>query len=76
MPTKQIKNAFVNIVDLLVDLDLCPSKSEARRLVEQGGISINKEKVMDPTFIIEESFKDGSLVLQKGKKVFVKVELN
>ena len=76
MPSKVINDANINIVDLLVLLELCPSKSEARRLVIQGGVSINKEKVVDPTFIISNSFQDGKLILQKGKKVFVKVELN
>ena len=76
MPTKSINDSNINIVDLLVELELCPSKSEARRLVIQGGVSINKEKVFDPTFIISNSFQDGKLILQKGKKVFVKVELN
>jgi len=76
MPTKQINDANINIVDLLVLLELCPSKSEARRLVSQGGVSINKEKITDPAFNVVESFNDNSLILQKGKKVFVKVELN
>ena len=76
MPTKQINVANINIVDLLVELELCPSKSEARRLVIQGGVSINKEKIVDPSFIIANSFVDGKLILQKGKKIFVKVELN
>jgi len=75
MPTKQISDANINIVDLLVELELCPSKSEARRLVIQGGVSINKEKVLDPQFNISESFEDNILILQKGKKNFVKVEL-
>lgn len=75
MPTKQISDANINIVDLLVELDLCPSKSEARRLVMQGGISINKEKVIDPAFNVKESFDNNVLILQKGKKTFVKVEL-
>jgi len=75
MPTKQISDANINIVDLLVELELCPSKSEARRLVMQGGVSINKEKVIDPAFLITNSFDENVLILQKGKKTFVKVEL-
>ena len=41
----------------------------------QGGISINKEKILDPELIISSLFKDNSLILQKGKKVFIKVNL-
>ena len=64
----------INILDLLFETNLVSSKSEARRLVEQNGISINQIKVTDVNRIIEESdFKDGFIVVQKGKKVFLKV---
>lgn len=66
----------INILELLVETNLVSSKSEARRLVEQNGISINQIKVTDVNRIIEESdFKDGFIVIQKGKKIFLKVEL-
>ena len=65
----------INILDLLFETNLVSSKSEARRLVEQNGISINQIKVTDFNRIIEESdFKDGFIVIQKGKKVFLKVD--
>lgn len=60
-----------NILELLVDVQLAPSKSEARRLVEQGGITINNERVTDVKMTIEED----TVVIQKGKKVFKKVTL-
>ena len=51
-----------------------PSKSEARRMVEQNAISINGDKVNDPKVIIDSSFiKDGGILVQKGKKQFKKV---
>ena len=66
----------INILDLLVETNLVSSKSEARRLVEQNGISINQTKENDVNRIINElDFKDGFIVIQKGKKVFLKVEL-
>jgi len=66
----------INILDLLVETSLVSSKSEARRLVEQNGISINQIKENDANRIINESdFKDGFIIIQKGKKVFFKVEL-
>lgn len=68
MPTVEVTDA--NIVNLLVEAKLCPSKSEARRLVIQGGILINDEKIVDPSFEIV-----GDVVLRKGKKNIYKVIL-
>ena len=66
----------INILDLLFETNLVSSKSEARRLVEQNGISINQIKVTDVNRIIEEpDFKDGFIVVQKGKKVFLKIKI-
>ena len=66
----------INILELLVETNLVSSKSEARRLVEQNGISINQTKESDVNRIIDEpDFKDGFIVIQKGKKIFLKVEL-
>lgn len=71
---KDIENK--NILDLLVLTDIASSKSEARRLVTQGGISLNKEKVLEPNTIIDKTlFNDNSLIIQKGKKTFLKVNL-
>ena len=65
-----------NILDLLVLSKIAPSKSEARRLVQGNGISINGEKVSDVNMIIDEKlFKDNSLVISKGKKTHIKVNL-
>ena len=58
------------IVDLLVATQLCSSKSEARRLVEQGGVSVDNEKVANPSQIIE--IKE-QVIIKKGKKTFLKV---
>lgn len=70
MPTIKVEFDEMNILDLLVSTKLAPSKSEARRLVEQGGIKVNNEKVEDPNFIV----KIDNLVVSKGKKVIIKVE--
>ena len=58
------------IVDLLVLTQLCSSKSEARRLVEQGGVSVDNEKVANPSQVIE--IKE-QVIIKKGKKTFLKV---
>ena len=69
-------NLPITLIDLLLELNLVSSKSEARRLIEQNSISINQIKENDVNRIIDASdFKDGFIVIQKGKKVFLKVEL-
>lgn len=70
------KNLNKNIIDFLVDIKFLTSKSEAKRLVAQNGLRLNKELLTDPSKIITESdFKDKSILLQKGKKTFLKVVL-
>lgn len=60
----------INILDLLVESNIAPSKSEARRLVTQNGIKINNEVESDPNKQIE---KQEFVTIQKGKKTFLKV---
>ncbi len=77
MPTTEVDTLEgKGILDLLVETKLLPSKGEARRLVQQGGVSVNDEKVTDPTMILDNSFvgEDG-LIIKKGKKVFHRVIL-
>ena len=59
-----------NICELLVLTGLCASKSEARRLVEQGGVSVDDNKITNPNEIINI---DKSIKIKKGKKTFLKV---
>ncbi len=59
-----------NIVQLLVDTKLAPSKGEARRLVEQGGISVNNEKISDPKTEIQ---LNESKIIKVGKRKFLKL---
>lgn len=68
MPTIEV-NGVKNILDVMVAAELAPSKSEARRLVEQGGVSIDSEKITDVKYEIEKE----EVVIQKGKKKIVKV---
>ncbi len=69
MPTVKVDNNEYNILDLLVVTGLAPSKSEARRNVEQGGVKINNEQVLDTTKVIAIN----DTILQKGKKNIIKV---
>ena len=60
----------IGILEVLVKTKLAPSRSEARRLVQQGGISVNEEKIADPNAQLSI---DGEIVVKKGKKIFHKV---
>jgi tyrosyl-tRNA synthetase len=78
MPTIELSMSMlandINIVDLLLESLIVPSKSEGRRLIEQGGISVNQEKVIDSTKkITEDDLNDNYLVIQKGKKSYTKI---
>ena len=62
------------LVSLLAELKLAESNGDARRTIEQGGVSVNGEKVTDPKkFITTADFQDGVLLLQKGKKKYHKI---
>ena len=66
----------ISLIDLLFELKLVDSKSEARRLISQNGISVNqiKENNIDKIITMDD-FKDGFILIQKCKKVFLKVEI-
>jgi tyrosyl-tRNA synthetase len=64
--------AAVKLVDLLVQVDLAPSKAEARRLIQQGGVRLNGERVGDATHQINPA-QTREVQLQVGKLKFLKV---
>ncbi|NLZ46020.1 MAG: tyrosine--tRNA ligase [Clostridiales bacterium] len=66
----ELADSKMDILDLLVRVSLVPSKSEGRRLVVQGGISVDDKKITDPNALIEIT---SSVVIKKGKKIFHKV---
>ena len=81
MPTTELTNddfggGSIDVLTLLVRCGLAASKGEARRLVQQGGVSVNDEKVaaIETTFGCEQFTGDG-VVIKKGKKVFHKAVL-
>ena len=79
MPTVELSSADfadgdMDILSLLVKTELAPSRSDARRAVEQGGVSVADEKVTDiKTSYNADSFGADGLVVKRGKKKFVKV---
>ena len=73
---KNILNENLDVLSFLVNIKLLPSKSEARRMVEQNGIKFNSEKMNDTKHIMnEQDFINNELVIQKGKKQFLKIIL-
>ena len=65
-----------DILTLLVDAELAKSRGEARRLVQQNGVSVNGDKVteIDATFTTDDYNEDGVILIKKGKKVFHQVK--
>ena len=67
----------VNILDLLLEVNLIPSKGEGRRLIQQNGLSVNNEKVKDIATTIDGSyFENGEMIVKKGKKTFLKITID
>ena len=78
MPTTELdslEGESEAILNLLVIAGLVASKGEGRRLIEQGGISVNGEKVTDPNLLISASTLKEGIKVKKGKKVFHKIIL-
>ncbi len=81
MPTTQIldddfMDGKLAVTDLLVKTGLAPSKGEARRLIQQGGIAIDDHKVSDiGANVTKADFKEGQMIVKKGKKIFHKATL-
>ena len=80
MPTtaltaEDLRDGAIDILSILVKAELVPSRSEARRAVEQGGVTVNNEKVTDTRKLYTQAeLKDG-LVVRRGKKAFKKVTI-
>ena len=81
MPTVELEegdfaDGSIGILDLLVKAGVAASKGEGRRLVTQGGISVNDAKISDIAFAVsKEEIVKGEVILKKGKKVFYKIVL-
>jgi len=78
MPTSEIEesnlvNGEINILDLLVLVNLLPSKGEGRRLIQQGGLLVNNEKVTNIGLMISKQQLLDGVKIKKGKKVYHKV---
>ena len=64
------------ILDVMASTKIIPSKKEGRRLIEQGGLSVNGVKVEEVNRILnEEDFQDGAVLIKRGKKNYNKIEI-
>ena len=77
MPTTEISadklnDGKIGILNLMVACGLAASNGEARRLVQQGGVFVNEEKVPDPQFAVTQEMLQAGVKIRKGKKVFHK----
>lgn len=81
MPSTQLSeedfpDGKIGLLSLLVKTGLCSSNGDARRLVQQGGVLIDEEKITEPSFtLFKEMFAKGHIIVKKGKKTFHKVVL-
>ena len=79
MPTETVNasiiNAGINVLDLLVQVGLIPSKAEGRRLIQQNGLTVNNEKISDVSTIIDNTYfeNENEMIVKKGKKKFLKI---
>ena len=75
MPTTKVESTDISLVDSIILAKIAPSKGQAKTLIEQGGISLNDEKMTDISYMLsEKDFKDGYAILRKGKKIYHKLE--
>ena len=73
MPKSDFENGMA-ILDVMLAAGLIPSKGEGRRLVQQGGVSVNNEKITDPFANINLSmFENDEIIIKKGKKTYHKI---
>ena len=78
VPTAEITRDYLgcSIVELLVKLNILASKSEVRRLISQNGLTVNDKKVEDPKLVVtEDDFKNGYMLVRRGKKNYNRIEL-
>ena len=74
MPTSKV-DSNISILDAIIMVGMAPSKGQARTLINQGGITLNDEKINDVNYVLsDEDFKEGYAILRKGKKVYHKLE--
>ena len=76
LTAENLTDGSIGILDMMVTCKLAPSKKEARRLVEQGGVTVNDEKVSDVnTRDTADDLSGDGIMVRKGKKVYHRVQM-
>lgn len=76
VPSIELSNTLIGskVLDVLSAAKIIPSKSEGRRLIQQGGLSVSDKKISDIDTVIDDSFiSNGSIIIKKGKKKYYQV---
>ena len=69
------EDGSASVIDLLVAAGICPSKSEARRAIQQGGVTVGEEKVEDLAATLSHAQREEGVLLRRGKKTFKRIIL-
>ena len=77
MPTTELSNddfidGKIGVLSMMVKAGLAASNGEARRLVQQGGVAINDQKITDPSYTLQIADFDNEIIIKKGKKIYNK----
>lgn len=75
---KEQLSSGIDLITLLVDTKLAPTRSEARRVIQQGGVTVNDIKVteFDKKFTLEDLDSEGALLIKKGKKGYHQIKVD
>ncbi|MBS7360294.1 MAG: tyrosine--tRNA ligase, partial [Oscillospiraceae bacterium] len=70
----ELQDGAIGLIDAMVKAELCASRGEARRLIQQGGVSVDDVKITEPMHLISsDDLSKGYAIIKKGKKVFHKI---
>ena len=75
MPTTTVffEGDEISLIDVLVETKLCASRGEAKKLIQQGGISVEEEKVLDMSYKFSRNELKNSIKIKKGKKIYHRI---
>ena len=77
MPTTKLNfdGEEISLIDVLVDTKLCASRGEAKKLIQQGGVSVEEEKITDLGFRFSRTKLISGIKIKKGKKIYHKITI-
>ncbi|MBQ3792333.1 MAG: tyrosine--tRNA ligase, partial [Clostridia bacterium] len=80
MPTTELTeedltNGYINVSEMLVKAKLCASRSDGRRLIQQGGLTIDGERITNEKLALSGETLLKGIIIRKGKKIFHRVML-